>query len=157
MIATSAGCGAGEEQADGRLQAIAGSYPLAFAAEEIGGDAVEVENLTPPGVEPHDLELSARDVERIQSADLVLYLGRASSRPSRTPLSVRIRPSISWTRSSSRTAAILTSGSTRSATRRSASGSGHLLDAEDAAARFGERLMELDGEFRPASPTASGG
>ena len=37
LIATSAGCGAGEEQADGRLQAIAGSYPLAFAAEEIGG------------------------------------------------------------------------------------------------------------------------
>jgi zinc transport system substrate-binding protein len=53
----------------------AGFYPLAFAVEQIGGDRVDVENLTPPGVEPHDLELSARDVERIQSADLVLYLG----------------------------------------------------------------------------------
>ena len=50
--------------------------------------------------------------------------GTAFSRPSRTPRSVRPHRSISWTRSSSRTAAILTSGSTRSATRRSASGSG---------------------------------
>ncbi len=41
-------------------------------------------NLTPPGAEPHDLELSARDVERVREADLVLYLGRASCPPSRT-------------------------------------------------------------------------
>ena len=32
-------------------------------------------NMTPPGAEPHDLELSARDVARVRSADLVLYLG----------------------------------------------------------------------------------
>jgi zinc transport system substrate-binding protein len=73
------GCGGGEAESDaapdGRLRVAAGFYPLAFAAEEIGGGGVDVENLTPPGVEPHDLELSARDVERIQAADLVLYLG----------------------------------------------------------------------------------
>ena len=32
-------------------------------------------NLTPPGVEPHDLELSGRDVATIADADLVLYFG----------------------------------------------------------------------------------
>ena len=32
-------------------------------------------NLTPPGVEPHDLELSGSDVRTIADADLVLYLG----------------------------------------------------------------------------------
>jgi zinc transport system substrate-binding protein len=31
--------------------------------------------LTPPGVEPHDLETSPRDVEELRSADLVLLLG----------------------------------------------------------------------------------
>ncbi|HWH04937.1 MAG TPA: zinc ABC transporter substrate-binding protein, partial [Gaiellaceae bacterium] len=32
-------------------------------------------NLTPPGVEPHDYELTARDVRTLGDADLVLYLG----------------------------------------------------------------------------------
>ena len=43
---------------------VAAFYPLAWAAERVGGDTVDVRNLTPPGTEPHDLELSARDVER---------------------------------------------------------------------------------------------
>ncbi len=54
---------------------MAGLYPLAFAAEEIRGAEVEVTNLTPAGSEPHDLELSPREVERILEADLVLYVG----------------------------------------------------------------------------------
>jgi zinc transport system substrate-binding protein len=53
----------------------AGFYPLAFAAEEIGGPGVKVENLTPPGVEPHDLEPTPREVEELQSADLDLLMG----------------------------------------------------------------------------------
>lgn len=68
-----AGC-AGEGD-DGRTSVAAAFYPLAYAAQEIGGDNVSVRNLTPPGAEPHDVELSARDVERIRAADVVLYLG----------------------------------------------------------------------------------
>lgn len=55
---------------------VAGFYPLAYAAAWIGGDAVTVRNLTPPGAEPHDFELSPGDVEAVRSADLVLYLGQ---------------------------------------------------------------------------------
>jgi zinc transport system substrate-binding protein len=55
---------------------VAGFYPLAWAAERVGGDGVRVVNLTPAGVEPHDIELTPRDVEQIDRADLVLYLGR---------------------------------------------------------------------------------
>lgn len=70
-----AGCG-GDAGADGgRTEVVAGFYPLAFAAEEIGGERVEVANLTPAGAEPHDVELSVRDVERVRSADVVLFLG----------------------------------------------------------------------------------
>lgn len=54
---------------------MAAFYPLAYAAERVGGEAVAVTNLTPPGAEPHDVELSARDVERVRSAGVVLYLG----------------------------------------------------------------------------------
>jgi zinc transport system substrate-binding protein len=73
----SSGCGGNASSAsDGRTQVVAGFYPLAFAAAEIGGDRVDVTNLTPPGAEPHDVELSVRDVERVRDADLVLYLGQ---------------------------------------------------------------------------------
>lgn len=75
MLALGAGCGSDEGTARGRVSVAAAFYPLAYAAEQIGGDRVAVRNLTPPGAEPHDVELSARDVERIRSSDVVLYLG----------------------------------------------------------------------------------
>ena len=53
---------------------VAAFYPLAYAAEQVGGDAVDVTSLTPPGVEPHDLELTAAQVAEIAAADLVLYI-----------------------------------------------------------------------------------
>lgn len=50
-------------------------YPVQEAVERVGGDRVSVTNLTPPGVEPHDLELAPQAVADIQSADVVFYLG----------------------------------------------------------------------------------
>ena len=70
-----AGCGDSASSAGGREKVVAAFYPLAFAAQEIGGDKVEVENLTPAGAEPHDLEISPRDVRDLREADLVLLLG----------------------------------------------------------------------------------
>jgi zinc transport system substrate-binding protein len=70
-----AGCG-GDNAAGGRT-VVAAFYPLAWAAEEVAGDDVDVVNLTPPGAEPHDIELTARDVERVRDADVVLYLGES--------------------------------------------------------------------------------
>ncbi len=69
-----AACGGSGAAAD-RTAVVAAFYPLAFAAEQVGGESVSVRNLTPAGSEPHDLELTARDVEAVQKADLVLYLG----------------------------------------------------------------------------------
>jgi zinc transport system substrate-binding protein len=59
----------------GRPLVVASFYPLAEAAQRIGGDAVDVVNLTPAGVEPHDLELAPDDVVRIAEADVVLFVG----------------------------------------------------------------------------------
>jgi zinc transport system substrate-binding protein len=70
------GCRGSDDQSSSRETVVASFYPLAFAAEQVGGDAVVVENLTPPGAEPHDLEVSPSDVSKIKSADLVLLLGR---------------------------------------------------------------------------------
>ena len=68
------GCGGASESSSGE-QVAASFYPLAFAAEELGGESVEVVNLTPPGTEPHDLEPTPSDVRELKSADLVLLLG----------------------------------------------------------------------------------
>ncbi len=57
------------------MSVVASFYPLAEAASRVGGDLVSVENLTPPGVEPHDLELAPDDIEMIATADVIVYLG----------------------------------------------------------------------------------
>src|SRR3954452_11195302 len=72
LAAVAAGCGSSAD--DEREHVVASFYPLAFVAERIGGDGVSVTNLTPAGAEPHDFELSPKDVARVQKADLVLYL-----------------------------------------------------------------------------------
>jgi zinc transport system substrate-binding protein len=59
----------------GTTSVVASFYPLAEASDRVGGDLVTVENLTPPGVEPHDLELAPDDIETMATADVILYLG----------------------------------------------------------------------------------
>jgi zinc transport system substrate-binding protein len=72
-----AGC-AGQDGAagdgDARVQVMASFYPLQFVAQGVGGDRVEVGSLTPPGAEPHDLELSPAQVGELGTVDLVVYL-----------------------------------------------------------------------------------
>jgi zinc transport system substrate-binding protein len=59
---------------DGALQVVASFYPLQFVASRVGGPDASVTGLTRPGSEPHDLELTPRDVATVQKADLVVYL-----------------------------------------------------------------------------------
>ena len=60
--------------ADGDIDVVAAFYPLAFATEQVGGDNVSVDNLTPAGQEPHDLELAPSDIAAIEEADYIVYL-----------------------------------------------------------------------------------
>ncbi|WP_407553253.1 metal ABC transporter substrate-binding protein [Streptomyces sp. Pv4-95] len=59
---------------NGKLQVTASFYPMQYLAEEIGGKRVEVSNLTEPGVEPHDLELSPKQTAQLGESDAVVYL-----------------------------------------------------------------------------------
>ncbi|SEM15883.1 metal ABC transporter solute-binding protein, Zn/Mn family [Streptacidiphilus jiangxiensis] len=69
------GTGRAEERdADGKVQVVAAFYPLEYLARTIGGDHVDVTGLTAPGVEPHDLELSPKQVAAVGEADLVVHL-----------------------------------------------------------------------------------
>lgn len=57
-----------------KFDVVASFYPLAFLAQEIGGAHVNVSDLTKPGQEPHDLEISAKQTAQLQESDAVLYL-----------------------------------------------------------------------------------
>jgi zinc transport system substrate-binding protein len=67
--------GAAAGAAAHQIDVIVSFFPLAEAAQQVGGGAVSVRNLTPPGAEPHDLELTPDDRETIDDADLVIVLG----------------------------------------------------------------------------------
>jgi zinc transport system substrate-binding protein len=69
------GCGSTSSSAEEGTSVVASFYPLAEAASRVGGDLVSVQNLTPPGVEPHDLELAPDDIEAMANADVIVYLG----------------------------------------------------------------------------------
>jgi zinc transport system substrate-binding protein len=71
-MATACGRPAGSEP--GHPSVVAAFYPLMYVAAAVGGAEVSVTSLTPPGAEPHDLELSTDQVRRIADADLVVYL-----------------------------------------------------------------------------------
>jgi zinc transport system substrate-binding protein len=75
LLAATVACGADQEADEARVAVVTAFYPLEEAARRVGGDGVAVTDLTPPGVEPHDLELSPADLEAMTGADLVLYLG----------------------------------------------------------------------------------
>lgn len=68
--ATAAGCGAGSR---GRPTVVAAFYPLQYLAQRIAGPHAEVVGLTSAGVEPHDLEITARQAATLTQAELVVY------------------------------------------------------------------------------------
>jgi zinc transport system substrate-binding protein len=74
-VSLAACVGGSAEDKPGDLVVVASFYPLAEAARRVGGPDVTVHNLTPPGVEPHDLELAPDDLELLLTADVVLYVG----------------------------------------------------------------------------------
>ena len=84
------GCGGSDEEDD---SIVAAFYPLAYAARNVAPETT-VRDLTPPGAEPHDLELSARDVERLRDASLVVYAGEGFQPAVEEAVSGRSGPSL---------------------------------------------------------------
>jgi zinc transport system substrate-binding protein len=76
------GCGgsSSSSHADGSVEVVASFYPVAYAARRVGGPSVRVRDLTPSGVEPHDLEITTREADRMEDAHLVLH-GAGRSQP----------------------------------------------------------------------------
>jgi zinc transport system substrate-binding protein len=67
-----AGCDATAVSGPG-TSVVAAFYPYAYVAQRVAGARATVVNLTAPGAEPHDLELSPQQVAEIAEADVVVY------------------------------------------------------------------------------------
>jgi zinc transport system substrate-binding protein len=53
---------------------LAAAYPFAWAAEQVAGPDARVTDLVRAGAEPHDVELSPRQIGAVEQASLVVYL-----------------------------------------------------------------------------------
>ncbi len=77
LVGLSAACGGGDEEADdSRRSVVTAFYPLTYIATAVAGDEADVSSVTPAGVEPHDIELTAAQVRRVSEADLLVYIGQ---------------------------------------------------------------------------------
>jgi zinc transport system substrate-binding protein len=72
-----AACGSNsnKELVEGKTNVVTSFYPLYYLASEIGGDNVNVVNLIPAGVEPHDWTPKSQDLTIASKAQLFLYNG----------------------------------------------------------------------------------
>jgi zinc transport system substrate-binding protein len=76
LAATLTGCAAFTDEAPGSadgVQVATAFYPLQYVAQRVAGDLATVVNLTQPGSEPHDLELTVAETAAIADADLVIH------------------------------------------------------------------------------------
>ncbi len=74
LLVPLAGCASGTQPTAGEgPRIVTSAYPFQFVAERVAGTDGTVTNLTAPGAEPHDLELTPKQVGSLSDADLVVY------------------------------------------------------------------------------------
>lgn len=64
-----------EPEEAGGLRITASIYPLYYLAQEIAGEHAAVQNVVPAGAEPHDYELTARDLRLVRQSDILIING----------------------------------------------------------------------------------
>ena len=68
------GCAGAAHGEGDELRVVASFYPLQYVTQRILGTQATVSSLTRPGVEPHDVELTPRQIGSVADAELVVYL-----------------------------------------------------------------------------------
>lgn len=69
-----AACGTAATKGSDQLNVSASFYPIQYLVESIGGSHVQVTSVTPGDVEPHDYELSPKEVSALGKADVITYV-----------------------------------------------------------------------------------
>lgn len=82
LVAVGAGCGDGGVPSSSEVGApdplahvVATTSVLGDLVSNVGGDCVDVQVVIPPGADPHDFEVSARQAADLRDADLVFSFG----------------------------------------------------------------------------------
>jgi zinc transport system substrate-binding protein len=76
ITALAAGCGNSNDfTVEGKVNVVTSFYPLYDFVTKIGGEHVNVINLVPVGVEPHEWSPKPRDMSNITKADVFIYNG----------------------------------------------------------------------------------
>jgi zinc transport system substrate-binding protein len=73
-LLTLSACGAAAPSDSGKPQVVVSFYALEYVAEQVAGEAADIQTLTQPGVDAHDLDLKPSQIADIASADLMVYL-----------------------------------------------------------------------------------
>src|SRR5579883_2598969 len=63
------------QSSSAKISVTASFYPVYFFSQQIGGDKVNVVNITPAGAEPHDYEPTASDIVHIESSRMLVVSG----------------------------------------------------------------------------------
>lgn len=74
MVAGAGACGA-STTGSSPPRVVASFYPLAWVAGHVGGADVRVRDLTPPGADPHDVEMTPRARAALEVAAVRLVMG----------------------------------------------------------------------------------
>lgn len=59
----------------GKLQIYTSIYPIYDFTKKIGGEKISVYNMTKAGAEPHDFEITSKDMANLSKANLFIYNG----------------------------------------------------------------------------------
>ncbi len=59
-----------------KLQIVTTFYPMYYFTKQVAGTTANVTQLIPNGVEPHDWEPTAKDMAKMQDADVFIYNSR---------------------------------------------------------------------------------
>ena len=68
-------CSNNDNNASDKLQIYTSIYPIYDFTKKIGGEKITVYNMTKAGAEPHDFEITSKDMANLSKADLFIYNG----------------------------------------------------------------------------------
>jgi len=75
IIVFTAGCGSKAQFAEDKINVLTSFYPLYDLTQKIGGDHVQVINMIPAGVDPHDWSPKSQDLINLTKGQLFVYNG----------------------------------------------------------------------------------
>lgn len=75
LAMSTAACSAGSDPSSGSLRIITTTSIVGDVVSNVVGDLAQVDVLIPPGGDPHEFQLSAKQVAQLRDADLVVAIG----------------------------------------------------------------------------------